>query len=158
QVMRLLAGRIERVTVARGIVIAKIGARLDRVGREPVVLKVERDDLGRRSHRRLRPLAISALDLEHEVVSELRLHQHPHTPSVRRRVLHRPPRAAPPALSPPPPRPPPAAGCSRPPPPPRPLPRRTCSRPPPRQRYRRRDGPCRGRRPDGGPRSWAARR
>src|SRR5262245_54314889 len=71
QVMRLLAGRIERVTVARGIVIAKIGARLDRVGREPVVLKVERDDLGRRSHRRLRPLAISARDFEHDIGSEL---------------------------------------------------------------------------------------
>src|SRR6266487_2778071 len=75
QVMRLLAGRVERVAVARGIVIAKIGARLDRVGRQTVVLEVEADDLRCRSHRRLRPVAISALDLEHDVGPELLVHE-----------------------------------------------------------------------------------
>src|SRR5262245_49455326 len=65
QLMRLLTGRVERVTVARGTVFAEIGARLDRVGRHAVVPDVEIIDLRRRSHRRLRLLAISSLDLEH---------------------------------------------------------------------------------------------
>src|SRR5262249_56064144 len=65
QVMRLLTGRIERVTVARGIVIAKIGARLDRIGRHAVVLELELNDLRRRSHRRLRLVATSPPHLAH---------------------------------------------------------------------------------------------
>jgi len=75
QVMRLLTSGIERVTVARGIVIAEIGARLDRVGRHPVVREIELDDLRRGSHRRLRLLAVSALDLEHDVGSEVLVHE-----------------------------------------------------------------------------------
>src|SRR5215469_16028196 len=73
--MRLLTGRVERVTVARGIVIAEIGARLDRVGRHTVVREIELDDLRRRSHRRLRLLTVSALDLEHDVGSESLVHE-----------------------------------------------------------------------------------
>ena len=75
QVVRLLAGRIERVAVAGGIVIAKIGARLDRVCRHAVVRELKLNDFGRRSHRRLRLVAISALDLEHDVGSELLVHE-----------------------------------------------------------------------------------
>jgi len=89
QVMGLLTGRIERVTVARGIVIAEIGARLDRVGRHTVVRELKLDDLCRRSHRRLRLLAISALDLKHDVGSELLVHERRGRVHGRARIDHR---------------------------------------------------------------------
>jgi len=87
--MRLLTGRIERVAVARGVVIAKIGAGLDRVGRHTVVRELELDDLRRRSHRRLRLGAISALDLKHDVRSELLVHERRGRLNGRARRDHR---------------------------------------------------------------------
>ena len=75
QVVRLLRGRIERVAVARGVVVAQIGARLDRIGRQAVVVEAELHDLRRRGHRRLGLAAVPALDLEHEIAAEPRVHQ-----------------------------------------------------------------------------------
>jgi hypothetical protein len=75
QVVRLLGGGVERVAVARGVVVAEIGARLDRIGRQAVVVEAELHDLRRRSHRRLGLAAVAALDLEHEVAAEPWVHQ-----------------------------------------------------------------------------------
>ena len=75
QVMGLLAGRIERVTVARGVVIAKVRARLDRIGAETIVVERELNHLRRRAHRRLGRVAIAALDLENEIAGELLVHE-----------------------------------------------------------------------------------
>ena len=75
QIVRLLRGRVERVAVARGVVVAKIGARLDRIGRQAVVVEAELHDLRRRGHRRLGLAAVPALDLEHQVAAEPRVHQ-----------------------------------------------------------------------------------
>ena len=75
QVMRLLNGRIERVAVVGRVIVAKVGAGLDRVGRQPIVLEVERYDLRSRRHCRLGLGTISALDLEHEIGTELLVHQ-----------------------------------------------------------------------------------
>ena len=75
QIVRLLRGRMERVAVACGVVVAQIGARLDRIGRQAVVVEAELHDLRRRGHRRLGLAAVPALDLEHEIAAELCVHQ-----------------------------------------------------------------------------------
>ncbi len=68
--MRLLGRGVERVAVARRIVFAEIGARLQRIGGEPAVVQVERDDFGGAGQRAFRLLAIAALDIEHDVGAE----------------------------------------------------------------------------------------
>jgi len=50
QIMRLLGRGVERVAVGRRIVFAQIGARLERIGGEPAVVQVERDDFGGLPH------------------------------------------------------------------------------------------------------------
>ncbi len=75
QVVRLLGGGIERVAIARGVVIAQIGARLDRIGRQTVVVEAELHDLRHRGHRRLGLAAVPALDLEHQIAVELFVHE-----------------------------------------------------------------------------------
>ena len=72
--MRLLAGGVERIAVARRIVVAKIGAGLHRVGGEPTVAQRQLDNLGGAGHRDLRLLAVAALDLEHQIATELFVH------------------------------------------------------------------------------------
>ncbi len=69
--MRLLRGRIERVAVGARIVVAKIRARLHRIGREPGIAQIKLDDLGGRRHRGFGFLPVAALDLEHHVGAEL---------------------------------------------------------------------------------------
>ena len=75
QVVRLLGGGIERVAIARGVVVAQIRARLDRIGRQAVVVEAELHDLRRRGHRCLGLAAVPALDLEHEIAAELFMHE-----------------------------------------------------------------------------------
>ena len=73
--MRLLAGRIERVAIRRRVVVAEIGARLHRIGRKPAVLEVQFDDLGGGGQRGFGLVAMPALDLEHQIAAEFRMHQ-----------------------------------------------------------------------------------
>ena len=75
QVVRLLGRRIKRVAIRRGVVVAEIGARLHRIGRQAAVGELELDHLGGRGHRGLGLAAIAALDLEHEIAAELLVHE-----------------------------------------------------------------------------------
>jgi hypothetical protein len=49
--VRVLRRGVQRVVIGGGVVVADRGARLDRVGREPVVGQVELDDVGRLGER-----------------------------------------------------------------------------------------------------------
>ena len=88
QVVRLLGRGVERVAVARRVVFAEIGARLQRIGGEPAVVQVELDDLGGAGHRGLGLLAVAALDLEHEVGAEALMHERRAGRERRARIAH----------------------------------------------------------------------
>jgi hypothetical protein len=80
--MRVLAGRIKRVLAGRAVVFADRGARLHRVGDEPVVDEVELDDARRLADRCLDRGGIAELPVVADIAGRLR-------PDLRRAGLQR---------------------------------------------------------------------
>ena len=88
QIMRLLGRGVERVAVARRVVFAEIGARLQRIGGEPAVVQVERDDFGGAGQRAFGFLAAAALDIEHDVGAEALVNERRAGRERRARIAH----------------------------------------------------------------------
>jgi len=65
--MRVLRGRIERVILSRGIVLAQHTARFHRVRDKAVVFELQRRDMGRASKRRIRRSGIAQLPVVTQV-------------------------------------------------------------------------------------------